>query len=875
VIKFRDVAMRGPWTSGGMEFNFGVVGHSPHCSSPVDYLVKTNNHDDSASCYLSHLDLMTRTVWTVEVNLPADSAGFVTRVYWFNNTPFNQPYYSWSNLGVVVSEEWQAINPGTTALGHSGEVSPWHIDDKGRDLSWYKNNDFGSYKSYHVFGKLAEHYGYYDHGRQCGMAAYVPHEDRRGRKIWIWGLSREGMIWEQLLTDPPGKQYLEIQAGRLFIQNAAGSSATPFKHRDFAPFAVDHWEEHWLPVDSIGGFVAASPFGSMNVETTDKKKITIAISPAKSCKGTLEILDGEKILKTIPVSLKVPQPFLTTIELDAPAEKLSVRLGSAGLYYEHNANNTLTRPTASPESFDGKTAFGKYLSGCELMRQKQYAKAKQMFNESLAQDAHFIPALTRLAELANMVGDWKEASELCRRALAVDTYDADANYQFALASLALGQYADAKEAAALMSLSPNHRVTALTMQAKVELVQKRYDSAIRLAYKLVGISSQTSDMLRILSCAYRAAGSNVGAKNAIDGIKHYNPLDHFADAELFLLGEKMLNRLPNLQTELPQETYLELAAWYITAGRNEDAVAILELLPNKEHVETLFWLAWLKQDEQLLAKAKTLPAAFVFPFRLEALPVFEWAVSKNTPELSDNDWKSNYYLALLLHHLGKTERAEQLMKDCGDKPDFAAFYAVRAEWLPDNALADLLRAVALEPDAWRYGVRLARLYHTKGEHVKMLQTTQDYLLRFPTNDSLELLHAQALIENRQYETAVQQLQKAVILPNEGGLAGRNIYREATLLLAAKHLREKNHAEAKKYVKAAWDWLENLGSGKPYPDKVDERIEDWLESLCVPEAVLPTALDEVLKITGNSNTALVKKILSELNRHAAMKPVSAK
>ena len=27
VMKFRDIALRGPWTSGGIEFNFGVIGH--------------------------------------------------------------------------------------------------------------------------------------------------------------------------------------------------------------------------------------------------------------------------------------------------------------------------------------------------------------------------------------------------------------------------------------------------------------------------------------------------------------------------------------------------------------------------------------------------------------------------------------------------------------------------------------------------------------------------------------------------------------------------------------------------------------------------------------------------------------------------------
>ncbi|MFN8134047.1 MAG: DUF5107 domain-containing protein [Bacteroidales bacterium] len=37
-VKFRDVAMRGAWTSGGIEFNFGLIGHAPSCSSPVDFI---------------------------------------------------------------------------------------------------------------------------------------------------------------------------------------------------------------------------------------------------------------------------------------------------------------------------------------------------------------------------------------------------------------------------------------------------------------------------------------------------------------------------------------------------------------------------------------------------------------------------------------------------------------------------------------------------------------------------------------------------------------------------------------------------------------------------------------------------------------------
>lgn len=37
VAKFRDISMRGPWASGGIEFNFGKMGHEPYTSAPVDW----------------------------------------------------------------------------------------------------------------------------------------------------------------------------------------------------------------------------------------------------------------------------------------------------------------------------------------------------------------------------------------------------------------------------------------------------------------------------------------------------------------------------------------------------------------------------------------------------------------------------------------------------------------------------------------------------------------------------------------------------------------------------------------------------------------------------------------------------------------------
>jgi hypothetical protein len=105
-----------------------------------------------------------------------------------------------------------------------------------------------------VFGKYTDFFGAYFHDEDNGMIRYSSHDDKPGKKIWIWGLSRQGMIWEQMLTDNDG-QYVELQSGRLFNQNAEQSTYTPFKHAAFAPFATDTWKEFWYPVEHTKGIV--------------------------------------------------------------------------------------------------------------------------------------------------------------------------------------------------------------------------------------------------------------------------------------------------------------------------------------------------------------------------------------------------------------------------------------------------------------------------------------------------------------------------------------------------------------------------------------------------------------------------------------------
>src|SRR6187200_1536317 len=192
-VKFRDVAMRGPWTSGGIEANYGIIGHTPNVATPVDYVTR-KLPDGTASVTVGALDLLTRTAWRLEIALPGDTAYFTTRSQWQNTSGVEAPYYSWMNVGLPAAGGLEFVFPGTHYIGHGGEVSAWPVHPgNGKNLAFYDQNDFGSYKSYHVLGEYSDFWGAYWHDLDFGMARYGTRDDKLGKKIWIWGLSQQGM----------------------------------------------------------------------------------------------------------------------------------------------------------------------------------------------------------------------------------------------------------------------------------------------------------------------------------------------------------------------------------------------------------------------------------------------------------------------------------------------------------------------------------------------------------------------------------------------------------------------------------------------------------------------------------------------------------
>lgn len=831
VVKFRDIAMRGPWTSGGIEFNFGIIGHAPTSSTPVDYVTR-QKPDGSVSCYVSSYELVTRTLWTVEVNLPKDKAYFTTTTTWHNSSSIDQPYYQWMNAGYPAAGNVEFCYPGTNYIGHGGELHSFPLDEQGRDISWYEKNDFGNSKSYHIVGKYNDFYGAYWHDNDFGSIHHADYDEKLGMKIFLWGLSREGGIWEDLLTDTNG-QYIELQSGRMYNQPASNSSLTPYKHTAFGPQATDRWTEYWFPVKGIKGVSKASRIGALNVLREDGF-LKLYFSPLQKLSTTIKLYEGEKEMNSIPLNCGVLETWKDSIPLNkaVAAGRLKVVVGEDLLVYsEVPSDNITSRPKQLPADFDWSSAYGLYTQGEQWMNQKVLDKAEKFLLASLEKDPYFVPALTDLASLYYRQGRYDEALARCETALSINTYDGDVNYLYGLCNMALGNHTDAKDGFSVASYSPRVRSAAYEKLAEMYLMDRNWTKAEHYALRSKEFNQMNLSADHVLMVVYRKTNQPEKAKALIDPLLEDLPLYHAARFEQLYQGEGSGHPIDDLQSlirnELPFETYMELAEWYESVGCTEEALSLLSCAGN--YPIALYKQAYLlhqagNDDESrgMLQRAGALSPAMVFPFRPSSLKALEWAKTVQP------DWKIDYYEALIRWANQDKAKALELLENCGEA-DYAPFYLSRASLKEgESRLADLLKAEQIEM-SWRTGFALINHYVANNQWQKAVETGKKYTKKYPSNYYIGLKYAKALCETGQYQPCISLLSRMQVLPNEGSYAGRAVYREANLYRAMEQLSHKNYKQVVKSVETSKEWPENLGVGKPYDNMIDNRLEDYLEA----------------------------------------------
>lgn len=440
VVKFRNISRRGPWTSGGIEFNFGIIGHAPSTATPVNWTTRKNK-DGSVSYFCSDFELIARTTWQVEVRLKDGDDNFTTHTTWFNGSNLPAPYYQWMNGAFTARGNPRMLYPGRSYIGHEGDSHDWPVDPDGHDLSIYNGNAFGADKSEHVMNGDNTTFGIWWPEKNFGVIHLNHDTAKYGRKVFLWGLSRQGAIWEGLLTDEDG-QYIEMQSGRCFNQPRF-TYKTPFKHPTFSPGATDTFEESWGAVRDIKVFDK-----SFNrKEWVERPQVKPADFDWNSAYG--HYVMGEQYLrqrfddageKELKAALAVDRYFVPALNelallavrraqyckaLDYADRALAVNTYEPAANYASGlAMMAFGKNKAAKERF-GLAAFSaEYRSAafalaakCEL-RDGEWATADMLAKKSLDANRLNVDAIMVRLVVARKIGDFKRGREIAEKLLA-------------------------------------------------------------------------------------------------------------------------------------------------------------------------------------------------------------------------------------------------------------------------------------------------------------------------------------------------------------------------------------------------------------------------------------------------------------------------
>lgn len=218
-IRFCNLAERSAWFSGGVEWNAGIVGHSPFTCSPLHTAVleQTVNGQRMQVLRMYEYGRIRRICYQMDFYIPPDGRFLHCRMRITNLRSRQIPMYWWSNIAVPQAAENRVIVPARAAYVYlNGTLQkPPMPYLRGQDVSYPVRTPVARDYFYDL-DPQKPHYVCY---AQTDAPALLQASTSRlcGRKLFVWGQSQGGGHWQEHLTEHGGK-YCEIQAGILKTQ---------------------------------------------------------------------------------------------------------------------------------------------------------------------------------------------------------------------------------------------------------------------------------------------------------------------------------------------------------------------------------------------------------------------------------------------------------------------------------------------------------------------------------------------------------------------------------------------------------------------------------------------------------------------------------
>jgi tetratricopeptide (TPR) repeat protein len=406
---------------------------------------------------------------------------------------------------------------------------------------------------------------------------------------------------------------------------------------------------------------------------------------------------------------------------------------------------------------------------------------------------------------------------------------------YGVVSRRLGKLYDALDGFGAAARSMKYRASANAAMAEIAFMQQRWPAAEAYALRSLDYDRFSIRASRLLTVLYRVQNNIADAKNAADHLAALDPLSHLAAFEHYLLERTpaRLNAFKGLiKGELPAESYLELASYYLGLKLYADAITVLQFAPS--HPIVSYWHAYLSglnndgaNVERHLTDALSGSTAFVFPFRQETAEILTWA-KKIKPH-----WKTRYYRALAYWSKERTDVAKEELLACGNEPTEWAFYTTRGNFIRQlkagDPMNDYRKALELGKNEWRPYHSLIEYNISQNSFAAAYQIARSGATAFPSSYIAFFDLSRTSLFNGQARACVEILDTLTVLPFEGASYSRDLYRKACIVSASEMMRSGKFQDAVAYLGKAKTWPERLGVGKPY--EVDTRFEDFLEAQC--------------------------------------------
>ncbi|MGN0523110.1 MAG: DUF5107 domain-containing protein [Eubacterium sp.] len=210
VIRFRNLSIRNAWFSGGVEWNCGIMGHSPFtCSQMYCAFVTGKNGEDVLRFYEFE---RTREIY-YQIDFWLDKNKLMTAVRIENPNTDVVPMYWWSTMATPEYKGGRVVVPASSAYNNSDGMGIKKSSipfDNGIDVSYPENIPNTVDYFYDISPDEDKFIANVDRDG-FGLLQFSSN-NLKGRKLFSWGHRKGSNHWQRMLTDKAG-DYVEIQAG--------------------------------------------------------------------------------------------------------------------------------------------------------------------------------------------------------------------------------------------------------------------------------------------------------------------------------------------------------------------------------------------------------------------------------------------------------------------------------------------------------------------------------------------------------------------------------------------------------------------------------------------------------------------------------------